>query len=518
MRALAPIAVSLLLACPPPPPACRADTCAGCCSADDRCVDPTPAACGTAGSMCVACAMGQSCVMGACEAPVDAGPRQLEITAIERLGWDADGGTRPILGPTVTTAGIWVRGPMGALVFQPGLVGENGTIIVAQPPAGRVMAQLGADLFLVTAERTVLFERYVGGRPGAVTADASTPVSFAVQGLVAADAGHRVRVFFTQDREALGLEARAMPPLSTGTTTFSATVDWATVAPGRVALPEAAAGDEGWFLHLLERDLDAGLSERQLVAAGRFPAVTMTSGSPATLQQTLSPAPTDTIALDIDTSGPRSLATQFGSRPATGTQFLLALLALPGSTPGALSPLTTHVLRVPEAQPFPPSTQAGRPFPPGWQTLVDFRYQTSYGRRAPGGAAFTFFGGLRTVEPLDTFRARRWAVGLGPPRLVEVSGRRLEFDTSAIGQTPTIRWTAPTIGTPTAYRATWYPLSGTAPRVFWTSDTSLDMPPGVLDQNATWVLELAAVRTGDGRPGNAVPLAEATFISGVLTP
>lgn len=463
--------------------------------------------------------MGQSCVMGACvDALVDAGPRQLEITAVERFGWDADGGTRPILGPTTTTAGIWVRGSMGALVFQPGLVGENGTVIVPQPPAGRVMAQLGDELFLVTAERTVLFERYVGGRLGTVTADASTPVTFAVQGLVAADAGHRVRVFFTQDRDAIGLEARAMPPLATGTTTFSATVDWATVLPGRVSLPEASAGDEGWFLHLLERDLDAGLSERQLVAAGRFPAVTMTSGAPAMLQQTLAPATLDTIALDIDTAGARSLGAQFGSRPAAGTQFLFALLALPGPTPGALSPLTTHVLRVPEAQPFPPSTQAGRPFPAGWQTLVDFRYQLSYGRRSPGGAVFTFSGGLRTVEPLEAFRARRWAVSLGPPRLVEVSGRRLEFDTTAIGQTPTVRWTAPMIGTPTAYRATWYPLTGTAPKVFWTSDTTLDMPPGVLNQSATWVLELAAVRTGDGRAGNTVPLSEAIFISGVLTP
>lgn len=63
---------------------CAADTCAGCCGADNKCILATDATqCGLAGSACAACGEGQTCDNGSCMTPgnggedggaVDAGP------------------------------------------------------------------------------------------------------------------------------------------------------------------------------------------------------------------------------------------------------------------------------------------------------------------------------------------------------------------------------------------------------------------------------------------------------------
>lgn len=66
-RAL-PFALLLLAACPKTETkTCTVSTCAGCCSADDRCELGTGAtACGIGGEACAACGLGQSCNLGVC--------------------------------------------------------------------------------------------------------------------------------------------------------------------------------------------------------------------------------------------------------------------------------------------------------------------------------------------------------------------------------------------------------------------------------------------------------------------
>lgn len=52
----------------PPPPACTASTCAGCCDSQGRCQDGTSmTACGRLGLTCASCQSGQSCVGGLCQ-------------------------------------------------------------------------------------------------------------------------------------------------------------------------------------------------------------------------------------------------------------------------------------------------------------------------------------------------------------------------------------------------------------------------------------------------------------------
>lgn len=444
---------------------------------------------------------------------VDAGPPERRVSFIDRFGWDGDGGTTSALLPGSPFAGAWLRGPSG-FSFVAGLVSEAGTLVVGGVPAGPVLLQLDERTFIVTDERELAFENFVGGRLGANQPAVATPVTFDVSGLVSADAGHRIRVFFTQDRDALGLEARAMPPLTEGGTTFSATVDWSREGGGRT-LPEA--GDEGWFVQLFEEPLDAGLSQRRLATAGRFPPVALTSGAPATLSTVVTPAPVDSVPLDVDTAGHRALLAQFGSRPAAGTSFVLGVTVSPGPAVAAVAPLTTHVLRVPEARAFPSSYPLGVPFPASWSALADFRYQPSFVRRS-----VSFVAGTRVVESLGQARTRRLVPLLGPPRDVNVSGRRIEFDVSALGTTPTVSWTAPSVGTPAWYRLRWFAVTTTAmaaqpPTVFWTKATRLELPPMVLRAGEFYVLELAAVSTGDGKPGSALPLAEGLFVSGVLS-
>ncbi len=512
--------VTLSLTGCPPPAACRPESCKGCCSQTAQCIEATTAAaCGVGGSQCVACGATEACsAAGSCgPVAIDAGAAGRRLSYVNRFGWDGDGGTTSALQPDSLFAGAWLRGATG-FAFVSGLVSESGSVAIAGVPDGPVLFQLDQQTFLVTDARETVLENVVGGRRGASRPDASTPITFEATGLLSADAGHRIRVFFTQDREAIGLEARAMPPLSLGGTTFSGTLDWARENGGRLTLPEASAGDEGWFAQLLEASLDGGLAERRLVAAGRFPPSTLTSGVAARLSTVVMPVAVDTVPLDVDTAAHRTLVAQFGNRPVAGTGFVLGVTVTPAPAPVALAPLTTHVLRVPEARAFPSSMALGNPFPSSWAALVDFRYQPSFLRRS-----ITFVAGTRVVEPVALTRTRRLVPVLGAPRDANVNGRRLEFDVTGLGATPIVSWTAPSVGTPAWYRLRWFLVTttmtaGQAPTVFWTKATRLEIPPMVLNPGDFYVLELAAVSTGDGRPGSALPLAEGIFVSGVLSP
>jgi hypothetical protein len=462
----------------------------------------------------VACGSTEQCdALGVCIAvAVDAGSNLRRVSYVTRFGWDGDGGTTSALQPGFL-AGAWIRAAQG-LSFIPGTADDAGLMVIDGVPSGPLLFQLDPRTFLVTDEREASLENTVGGRLGASRAATMTPVTFDVTGLVPADAGHRVRVFFTQDREVMSLETRAMPPLGQGVTTFSAMVDWSRENNGRLTLPEASAGDEGWFAQLLEEALDGGASERRLVAAGRFPAVTLMAGTAATLSTALTRATEDVVPIDVDVPGHRALVAQFGNRPATGTNFVLGVTVTPAANPAAIGPLTTHVLRVPDTRAFPPSFALGAPFPASWATVADFRYQATFLRRS-----VNFLAGIRVVEPLSRVRARRLAPVLGPPREVNVAGRRVEFDVSALGPAPTVTWTAPSVGTAIWYRLRWYPLVAASdpPIVYWTKATRAELPEGILSASETYVLEVAAVSTGDGRPGTALPFAEAAFISGLLS-
>ncbi|MCC6333053.1 MAG: hypothetical protein IT380_03580 [Myxococcales bacterium] len=61
------LAVAAGSSCGAPPPACSSATCAGCCDATGACVEaPSVNQCGSFGTMCLTCELGQSCTLGLC--------------------------------------------------------------------------------------------------------------------------------------------------------------------------------------------------------------------------------------------------------------------------------------------------------------------------------------------------------------------------------------------------------------------------------------------------------------------
>lgn len=509
-----------------PPRRCTPASCTGCCAEDDTCQGGAePSACGQGGASCDVCVAPQACGSdGRCGAPmVDAGPPPPELRASRRAfyGWDGDGGAAPVVPLADAVVGAYVRSGGGS-AFVPGLAFADGTFRIAGLAPGEVTVQLGPDVFVVTEARTVNVDRIVGGRLDALRASIPTVGQLDVRGLVPVDGGvHRLRLFFSQDLGPLALEARASPALTPDATTFTASLDWATLDPERHGLPDARHGDQGWVVHQHDSLPDAGALERRTVAAGALLPLVLVPGTTPVISVTLSPTVDETTPLDIDRAAYRALSASFG-RDRVTSEFIVSFVASPAPTTAALTPLPLYTLRQSEALPLPTSVTWGTVPGTPWGSLLELQYQQGQNRRAsPAGRLLRFVCGTRVVDSLAAQRGRRWAPVLSAIRNPAITGRSLAFDVSGVGQSPTITWEPPTIGTPTGYRVTFYAITDTGAdtgRRFYTTKPTLAVPQGLLSTTETYVLEFVAFSYGSGTLVPTVPFAESSYISGLVRP
>ncbi len=175
------------------------------------------------------------------------------------------------------------------------------------------------------------------------------------------------------------------------------------------------------------------------------------------------------------------------------------------------------------------SASFGNPFNTSWG-LIDYAggtYAVSY--TASGATtstalygyvyqSFPAAAGTPTVTP-----------ELSPVQAPTIGGKPLTAAQTGVGVTPTVAWSPPSTGKPSAYHVVVYQLtsSGGATSAMEqveivTTTTSLVMPPGLLTGGDEYVLVISAVASpidASTKPYHSSPtFAQADFLSAIVTP
>lgn len=175
----------------------------------------------------------------------------------------------------------------------------------------------------------------------------------------------------------------------------------------------------------------------------------------------------------------------------------------------------------------------GSPFPADWNRVVDGFVTFTVRYLAPGASvAEPLERGLSSTDLLDPATRDNTSLTLSPRmtpvRSPQVNGRSLFANQLAVGTSPVLTWSAPATGVPSYYFVRLLELRANGSRSefvqaarFYTGDTTMTLPPGVLQPGKTYVVTIAALASSASlmQPfRNGLPFAFATMMSGIISP
>ncbi|MFP2907319.1 hypothetical protein ACLESD_20190 [Pyxidicoccus sp. 3LFB2] len=144
----------------------------------------------------------------------------------------------------------------------------------------------------------------------------------------------------------------------------------------------------------------------------------------------------------------------------------------------------------------------GNPFPSTWGLVGGATYSFRTLQPIPngGGSQFYLSGTLATYDRLDNLVAGPVQPRVSPPRGLTIDGVPASTSREVGSASPVLAWQPPTLGTPTAYRVTFYRFS---PEEFFTaiharlylpgSATQVRLPPGTLAPGGIYYVRVAAL-------------------------
>ncbi len=544
---------------------CSAASCNGCCSDQGACVAGTTASqCGRAGNLCKACGLDESCVptTGTCLAGMGGGasgtgggtsgtgggsvgggsvgggtaggqgggtidPSMVEGTCLESWTADADAGVRPCpFGASPPTGMIPLED--GGYQSVTASVRSDGTFTISNVPTGPYFVRVGTAWYRTTARRFSMSYESIG-RVDRSPAGTGTSLSINTTGLAMWDSlNHFVNLYSSNLGLAMEQLVSNVEPLDGDTAfTFQVPYDLYSQQLGTPMI-DSTKGDQ----LLMTQAVFEASGEVKVVGAGAPMGVTMVSGQANATSVMLSSVQAAQTPLDVDVAAFSAHATDLtGSMPAIGVQFtagprssfvrtsdglafLYGFFPPPGTTTLPTSPIS-----------YP------NPFPSTWSASALIQLSTINQRLAP--TAFTaknYFSAISTTVPLTALTSQV-TPQVSPPKNVQINGMPFSTDLSAATRTPTITWSAPTLGPPSRYLLRVEQLQVSSSRttsrvtvVFWLlpTDTSFTVPPNLLTVGQGYVLTLTAFKTSSDLTRDflafTLPLGSGSVVSGVVRP
>jgi hypothetical protein len=422
----------------------------------------------------------------------------------------SDGGTRPL---TVQTA-------------------TDGTFRIPDAPAGRYYLQLGT-LYVVSDSRTMNLNRYELGRRDQVGA-ASVPVTVTASNLEPLPYGGRPRWEAVSTNLGAWVYLNSETGVAAGTTSVDKhVVRYDSMTTGDDRLVTASRGDRLYVNSMSDRD------------NGTF--------TYSTLERFFTPGPvTMSPTVSTDLSGTFQVAPQYTASfewwrsRFEAYQVQVHPQSIPSGQGLSISPTPwdseswygyagdlMNAYIDPGITDLVTSVTYGNPYPFSWgaTTTVSHNFQVT-ATLLPGTTYGGVNGSLSDTRKLSVATAGPIAPRLTPAWDLAVDGRNAQQAALTLGSlTPRITWKAPLVGTPSGYRVRLSRLSvsgtrtvATAVSTFHTSDTSVDVPPGVLQLGQKYAITVYAYLT----PGvsyatrpyvleSLVDLASATTVSSILS-
>ena len=324
------------------------------------------------------------------------------------------------------------------------------------------------------------------------------------------------------------------PPAVGDTALGDFSLDFGITAAGDglfIPLLSAAKGDQAYLNQL---GTSSGTDYRTLVKSLVLPALTQTDGTPGALNSGF---------VDIDQSGSLRLKWDrpaFISHVSELNPTALATSDVLGLSTSALAPsygVPSDAFSLFEFNTFGSTAldfgrvHYGSPFPADWTQILESYVGFTVRYMAPGATVALpferFMYGVDLVptgaDPSLNVRPR-----MSPVLSPRINGKTLFANQLAVGTSPHFSWQVPAVGTPDRYLLTLRRLVAVGPRSssrfvarFYSSDTSMDIPPGLLQPGEVYFLTISAIAAGSPLSAplrSQLPYSFATMMSALISP
>ena len=405
----------------------------------------------------------------------------------------------------------------------------DGTFRVTDAPAGRYYLQLGT-FYVVSDSRTMNLDRYELGRRDRVSA-ASVPVTISASNLEPQPYEDYPSWDAVSSNLGSAASLYAESPVPAGATSVSMLpVSYYSMISADNQLVDASRGDRLYVNHFTNRD--AGTFSYTTIDRFFTPApVTMSPTVSTDLSGTFQEAPQYTASFEWWRSRFEVYQVQVHPQSRPSTQWL-SISPTPWSSDSwygysgdlmyaSTSGITDLVADV----------TYGNPYPFSWGAVASVSHGFTTPTRLPGTTSGGVTAGLYDTRRLSAATAGPIAPRITPPWDLAVDGSNAQQERTLGSLTPRISWKAPLVGTPSAYRVRISRLYVSGTRTFTsivgtfhTRETSVDVPPGVLQLGQKYAITVYAYLT----PGLSfaeqpyaaealVDSASATTVSSILS-
>ena len=405
---------------------------------------------------------------------------------------------------SAATIAAHVPNDNGEYMVIAGSGNADGTFAINGVATGDFLLQVGAA-YQLTDSSTFDFGRNHLGRSDAESAGAGTTVTFNVDGLNNFN-GETINLNSPDvQATAFALERLLEPALADGATSITGTLDWGDIILS--GLVDGGKGDSVYLTTFTSAQL-GNLSVRSISQFAEISGFTMVDAADTTLTGTLAATVNQTVAISIDPADWAPHFADFGPTDVVQPSLGFSTYINPSDQFGDLSLIELFEVSGITDEPIDEILSYANPFPADWDIAA-----------GSGGLGIGFVDAARTTLGLSfigsggelTAFAGNVAPRLSLIKAPLVDGNDLMAQTS--GPTPTISWTAPTLGISKFYfvsvRQMGVGTRGTLVATLGTSATSIVVPDGIMASGSSYFFEISAVDAGNDY--NSAPFRGISF-------
>jgi len=383
----------------------------------------------------------------------------------------------------------------GAWKPYPGAGHGDGSFTVPAVPAGPFLLDVGG-LYLHTTSRKVDLGADLGGRPDAAAqANGGAQISGNVQNLSPWSSNDTIE-WYCANAGGVGYGfVQGTDPVAGATSLTGQSSDW---------IGDLVDGSKGDVLYATQLHM-AVTGTTYFATAVRFasfPGVQQQDGQVTSVSGTFTSVTADQQgAVDFRASEFAKRAKEVSpSAMSYGAAYDLS--TAPGAGAVGLLGYSADLLDVyPGESDAVVETPFGNPFPAAWGSTVYAGETFSVDVTAPGATTpATQYGSIYVILPPDKAAGGPIAPLVTPALSPTLDGKDAFGAVGGVSLTPTLAWKPPALGKPNAYRVVIYRLSnlGGASQLDYqamisTSDTSLTLPPDLLEKGQSYVFVITAV-------------------------
>lgn len=434
---------------------------------------------------------------------------------------------------SATTIAALAPDGMGGFGFIPGAGQSNGTFTIAKVPSGPFWFRFGSS-YVWTNKHTLDLDIYSYGRPEAATATQNTPLTFNVTGLKPFASSDVLQWYSTNVNNVYGYLGDFSPtnvPLPGDTALAGMTQDWLDTG---LLMVDTSKGDSPSLTQL--SSVTSGTETYTALSRIFKPdGLVQVDGFTSTLNGFMRPvSQSEKVRIAWDRTPYADYISLVNPNAISLSQRFIVHTPPWGTERGFIAATVDLLNYYPSSPDMTPldlgEAHYGNPFPCEWGRIYSIEQVYAVRYTAPGTIRpWALWAGMATYSLEAPERSKPMVQAVAPITDLMIEGvDGLQAQDLSVA-TPTLTWKAPNKGVPNAYRVTVYRVyaQGIATRANFeaeliTTDTSLTVPPGILEPGENYAFLVSAIQAKGANPSRApyrlstFPFAVAQVLTGMV--